>query len=109
MANMVSAKEHAVVIFEDSREGNLYKVTSCRLLAQKDDSVFFRNFTEVNVKVQFLGPSPFDAETFELEPDEEVTKPVARGVLPGAYPYDALCGSQHVPAEGSRPIIIIYK
>ncbi|HUV30407.1 MAG TPA: hypothetical protein VMY05_04855 [Acidobacteriota bacterium] len=109
MTNTVNAQEHAVVIFEDSREGSLYKVTSCRLLAQKYDSVFFRNFTGVKVKVQFQGPSPFDADTFELVPGEEDTKPVASGVSPGAYPYDALCGPQQVPAEGSRPIIIIYK
>jgi len=106
MAKAESSKEHVVVICEDWREESCpFIVAPGRLVAQKGDTVLFRNTTEIDVTVQFLTELPFGTYKIVITAKGRALKTVG-DVAPGGYPYKAHCGAHE--AEGSKPIIIIY-
>jgi len=103
-----SANEHVVAVFRDKREDNPYVVAPSRLIVENGDTIHFHNTdiddVEVIVKFDNGNNGKRFAKDFLLPVGTVESRQV--GDL-GNYPYEVLCGGQE--AQGSRPIIIVYK
>ena len=99
-----------VAIYKDPREPNPYRIQPAICGAAPGDGVTFANHTDGDVLLDFAN-WPFNAESSPrtLEAGAVVTLTVGK-VKPGdIFPYAARCNQGQIEAEGSRPIIIIYK
>ena len=100
---------HVVAIFKDTREPNPYVVAPARLVMEQGDEVFVYNTITGKVgtvNVEFDGEKPFGEN---LTPTADIVTPVQKlqEPKPGVYPYEVKVHGQL--AQGSRPIIIVYK
>ncbi len=102
---------HVVVIFKDDREegNNPYRIAPSTVIGGKNDFVFFKNMTDLDVEIKTIDKTPFNVESFIIKPNDHPNPNNRKGMSTakiGDYRYNAIC--QGKKARGTKPIIIIY-
>jgi len=108
---MLNNGMYYVAIYEDSREQNPCRIYPAIRGASPGDSIIFANHTDGEVSLDFAR-WPFNAGTDPIKLSAGATQKMTLGAeaKPGdVFPYVAKCHQGKIQAEGSRPIIIIYK
>lgn len=95
-----------VAVYHDERESNPCRITPAALMTKPGVVVRFINMENHEVYVEFLARSPFNDSEFTVASGQAEDKQVKADAV-GTYPYVVHCGKE--VAQGSMPIIIIYK
>jgi hypothetical protein len=108
---MLSEGTYYVAIYEDGREQNPCRIYPAICGVNPGDSILFANHTDEEVSLHFA-QWPFSSGTDPITLAAGATQKKTLGAIakPGdVFLYNAKCHQGKVEAEGSRPIIIIYK
>jgi hypothetical protein len=95
-----------VVVYHDERESNPCRITPAALMAKPGVMIRFINMENNDLHFEFPARSPFDENEFTVSSGQTQDKQIKADAV-GTYPYVVHC--EKTQAEGSMPIIIIYK
>ena len=97
-----------VVVIVSDKEG--ISVVPGALLANRGDTVYFRNLTQNSVTLAFVNADIFGCADKTVTKEQQADLTVQQDVGLGSYFYDATAniGGEKVYAHASRPKIIIH-
>jgi hypothetical protein len=98
---------HDVAIIKEPDDGP-YRVIPGALLASPDDLVFFHNFSDKPVTIEFGANRPLNTDVPPTKAGEKTLAISVKADAHGPYFYNALCDDGTKKALGSVPVIIIY-